>query len=140
MDPDKKRILQKEIADYSKTIFNRIYDNIKIEDVAVKIHPIRLRKPKQVYSRYTMRNEDTPEIGYITYLIKLGIGKEDVSDNKMTMWEQLFYNYNMDVAYMSSQIIPDQILHHFFNTYSNVLVDNIILSDKNGDVIYNYER
>lgn len=140
MDPDKKRILQKEIADYSKTIFNRIYKHIKIEDVAVKIHPIRMRKPKQVYSRYAMRDEDTPEIGYITYLIKLGIGKDDVNDNKMTMWEQLYYNYNFDVAYMSSQIIPDQILHHFFNTYSDVLVDNIILSDKDGNVIYNYER
>ena len=140
MDPDKKRILQKEIADYSKTVFNRIYDSVKIEDIAVKIHPIRLRKPKQVYSRYTMRDEDTPNIGYITYLIKLGIGKEDVSDPMMTIWEQLYYNYNMDVAYMASQIIPDQILRHFFGDYSDTLVDNIMISDKNGNVIYIYER
>ena len=140
MDPDKKRILQKEIADYSKTVFNRIYDSVKIEDVAVKINPIRLRKPKQVYSRYTMRDEDTPNIGYITYLIKLGIGKEDVSDPMMTIWEQLYYNYNMDVAYMASQIIHDQILRHFFGDYSDTLVDNIMISDKNGNVIYSYER
>ena len=87
-----------------------------------------------------MRDEDTPNIGYITYLIKLGIGKEDVSDPMMTIWEQLYYNYNMDVAYMASQIIPDQILRHFFGDYSDTLVDNIMLSDKNGNIIYSYER
>jgi hypothetical protein len=138
MDPDKKRILQKEIADYSKTVFNRIYDKIKIEDVAVKIHPLRLGKNKETLTGFFMFPMQA-DIGYISYLIKLGIDKEDVSNPLLTTWEQLYDDYDLDVAYMARNIIPDQILHNFFNTYSDVLLDNIILSDKNGNVIYKYE-
>jgi hypothetical protein len=130
MDPEKKRILQKEIADYSKTIFNRIYDKVKIEDVAVKLHSEKMSKRNQQY-RY-------PEIGYISYLIKLGIDKGDVGNPRMTTWEQLYNNYDFDVAYMAAYIIPDQILHHFFGTRSDVYVDNIIISDTNGDIIYKF--
>lgn len=140
MDPDKKRILQKEIADYSRTIFNRIYTKVKIEDVAVKIHPLRLGKNKKVLTGFFMYSVDEPEIGYITYLIKLGIGKDDINDPYMTVWEQLYHEYHFDVAYMAAHIIPDQILHHFFGSQSDVFVDNIILSDKDGNFIYKYDH
>ena len=139
MDPDKKRILQKEIADYSKTIFNRIYDKVKIEDVAVKIHPRPLGKNKKMLTGFFMFSVDEPEVGYITYLIKLDIDKGDVSNTLMTVWEQLYEKYDLDIAYMSSFIIPDQILHHFFGSQSDIFVDNIIISDKNGNIIYKYD-